>query len=196
MREKKNSAQQDTGRTFQRATKPNATEYEKAQEAFRKNFERLKAERLARETENPGDKERNWSDNKRGSNPLPLQADHDRVETTEARTQDQDWAVRDVGGGCSKYAGWKWARATGQETTRQKSDLTHIPGVLMLDPDAIVDEWRLRLRPPRLIDELLHAHFCDVGLPMGQVTIERDDRVGRFNQLCLIGYKVRLLAGF
>jgi len=59
MRDKKDLAQQETGRTFQRAAKPIGTEYEKAQEAFRKNFERLKAERLARETEKPGDKERN-----------------------------------------------------------------------------------------------------------------------------------------
>ena len=36
--------------TFQRAGKRKAaTEYETAQEAFRKNYERLKAERLARE---------------------------------------------------------------------------------------------------------------------------------------------------
>jgi hypothetical protein len=49
MRDKKDSAQQDAGRTFQRAGKPIATEYENSQEAFRKNYERLKAERLARE---------------------------------------------------------------------------------------------------------------------------------------------------
>ena len=49
MKDKKDSAQQDAGRNFQRAAKPNLTEYEKVQEAFRKNFERLKAERLARE---------------------------------------------------------------------------------------------------------------------------------------------------
>jgi hypothetical protein len=42
--------QRDAGRPFQRAAKPNATEYEKAQDAFRKNYERLKAERLARES--------------------------------------------------------------------------------------------------------------------------------------------------
>jgi hypothetical protein len=59
MRDKKDLAQQDTGRTFQRAAKPIGTEYEKAQEAFRKNYERLKAERLARETAKPDDKERN-----------------------------------------------------------------------------------------------------------------------------------------
>ena len=45
----KDFAQRDTGRTFQRAGKQTATEYEKAQEAFRKNYERLRAERLARE---------------------------------------------------------------------------------------------------------------------------------------------------
>jgi len=38
------------GTTFQRVGKRNATtEYEEAQEAFWKNYERLKAERLARE---------------------------------------------------------------------------------------------------------------------------------------------------
>jgi hypothetical protein len=56
MRDKKNSAQQDAGRTFQRGPKPILTEYEKVQEAFRKNFERLKAERLARETVKSDDK--------------------------------------------------------------------------------------------------------------------------------------------
>jgi hypothetical protein len=46
----KNLAQRETGRTFQRPSKSiAATEYEQAQEAFRKNYERLKAERLARE---------------------------------------------------------------------------------------------------------------------------------------------------
>jgi len=49
MRDKKDFADRDVGRTFQRAAKPIATEYEKAQEAFRKNYERLKAERLVRE---------------------------------------------------------------------------------------------------------------------------------------------------
>jgi hypothetical protein len=40
----------EAGRTFQRASKQKAaTEYEEAQEAFWKNYERLKAERLARE---------------------------------------------------------------------------------------------------------------------------------------------------
>jgi hypothetical protein len=58
MRDKKDSAHQDAGRNFQRAAKPILTEYEKVQETFRKNFERLKAERLARETK-PGDKEQN-----------------------------------------------------------------------------------------------------------------------------------------
>jgi hypothetical protein len=58
MRDKKNSAQQDAGRTFQRGPKPVATEYEKAQDVFRKNFERLKAERLAREAVKSDDKAR------------------------------------------------------------------------------------------------------------------------------------------
>jgi hypothetical protein len=58
MRDKKDSAQQqDAGRNFQRAAKPILTEYEKVQETFRKNYERLKAERLARETAKPDDKE-------------------------------------------------------------------------------------------------------------------------------------------
>ena len=54
----KNLAQREAGRTFQRAGKPNGTEYEKVQEALRKNYERLKAERLAREAAKPDDKER------------------------------------------------------------------------------------------------------------------------------------------
>jgi hypothetical protein len=51
MRDKiiKDFAQREAGRTFQRAGKSIGTEYEKSQEAFRKNYERLKAERLARE---------------------------------------------------------------------------------------------------------------------------------------------------
>jgi hypothetical protein len=50
-------AKREAGRTFQRARKPNAaTEYEKAQETFRKNYERLKAERLAREATKSDDK--------------------------------------------------------------------------------------------------------------------------------------------
>jgi hypothetical protein len=59
MRDKKDSTQQDAGRNFQRAAKPILTEYEKVQEAFRKNFERLKAERFAREATEPDDKKRN-----------------------------------------------------------------------------------------------------------------------------------------
>jgi hypothetical protein len=59
MRDKKDHAQQDMGRTFQRAAKPITTDYEKAQEAFRKNYERLKTERLAREAATPDDKEPN-----------------------------------------------------------------------------------------------------------------------------------------
>jgi hypothetical protein len=51
MRDKinKDFAQRGGGRTFQRVGKPTGTEYEKAQEAFRKNYQRLKAERAARE---------------------------------------------------------------------------------------------------------------------------------------------------
>jgi hypothetical protein len=42
-------AQREAGKTFQLTGKKAATDYEEAQEAFRKNYERLKAERLARE---------------------------------------------------------------------------------------------------------------------------------------------------
>jgi hypothetical protein len=58
MRDKmiKDFAPREAGRTFQRASKPNGTEYEKAQEALRKNYERLKAERLAREATKSDDK--------------------------------------------------------------------------------------------------------------------------------------------
>ena len=56
MRDKKDFAERDAGRTFQRAAKPIGTEYEKAQEAFRKNYERLKTERLAREATKSDDK--------------------------------------------------------------------------------------------------------------------------------------------
>jgi hypothetical protein len=53
----KDFAKREAGRTFQRAGKPSpATEYEKAQDAFRKNYERLKAERLAREATKSDDK--------------------------------------------------------------------------------------------------------------------------------------------
>jgi len=49
-RASKDFAQREAGRTFQHAGKRKvATEYEEAQEAFRRNYERLKAERLARE---------------------------------------------------------------------------------------------------------------------------------------------------
>jgi hypothetical protein len=61
MRDKiiKDFARREAGRTFQRAGKPNAAaEYEKAQEAFWKNYERLKAERLAREAAKSDDKKR------------------------------------------------------------------------------------------------------------------------------------------
>jgi hypothetical protein len=54
MRDKKDSAQQDAGRAFQRVAKP-ATEYAKEQETLRKNYERLKAERLAREAAKSND---------------------------------------------------------------------------------------------------------------------------------------------
>jgi hypothetical protein len=53
----KGFAQREAGRTFQHAGKRKpATEYEGAQEAFRKNYERLKAERLAREAAKSDDK--------------------------------------------------------------------------------------------------------------------------------------------
>ena len=42
----------ELGKAFQPARKKTASEYEEAQEAFRKNYERLKAERLAREAAN------------------------------------------------------------------------------------------------------------------------------------------------
>ena len=58
MRDKKDSPQKDEARNFQRAAKPALTEYEKVQEAFRKNYERLKAERLAREAAKSDDKRR------------------------------------------------------------------------------------------------------------------------------------------
>jgi hypothetical protein len=47
--------QREAGRTFQRVSKQK-TEYEEAREAFWKNYERLKAERLAREAANPKEK--------------------------------------------------------------------------------------------------------------------------------------------
>jgi hypothetical protein len=59
MRDKiiKDFTQREAGRTFQRTGKSNAaTEYEKTQEAFWKNYERLKAERLAREAAKSDDK--------------------------------------------------------------------------------------------------------------------------------------------
>jgi hypothetical protein len=47
---RKDLARQELGKAFQRAGKQKAaTEYEEAQEAFWTNYERLKAERLARE---------------------------------------------------------------------------------------------------------------------------------------------------
>ena len=49
--------QREAGNAFRKsgAAKP-VTEYDKAQEAFRKNYERLKAERLAREAAKSEDK--------------------------------------------------------------------------------------------------------------------------------------------
>jgi hypothetical protein len=56
---RKDLAQREAGRTFQRAGKPKAaTEYEKAQEAFWKNYERLKAERLAKEAAKSDEEQR------------------------------------------------------------------------------------------------------------------------------------------
>jgi len=47
---RKDLARRELARAFQRAGERKvATEYETAQEVFRKNYERLKAERLARE---------------------------------------------------------------------------------------------------------------------------------------------------
>jgi hypothetical protein len=49
--------QREAGRAFQRAGKQKAvTEYERAQEAFQKNYERLRAERLAREAAKSNEK--------------------------------------------------------------------------------------------------------------------------------------------
>jgi hypothetical protein len=56
-RTSKNSVQRKAGSVFQPSGKRKAaTDYEQAQEAFWKNYERLKAERLAREAVNSGDK--------------------------------------------------------------------------------------------------------------------------------------------
>jgi hypothetical protein len=136
MRDKKDSAQQDAGRNFQRAAKSILTEYEKVQDAFRKNFERLKAERLARETK-PGDKGQNWSDNKSGSNPPSVEATNDRAETAQARTQDQGWAIRDVSRGRPQYAARSQASAKSQES---EEVLTH--------------EWVSLLQPYRFVSLL------------------------------------------
>jgi hypothetical protein len=55
----RNHAQQEAGRTFLRVGKRKAvTEYEEAHEAFLKNYERLKAERLARQAAKSDDKRR------------------------------------------------------------------------------------------------------------------------------------------
>jgi hypothetical protein len=57
MNDKIRNVQREARRTFQRADKRKAaTEYEKAQEAFQKNYERLRAERLAREAANSKEK--------------------------------------------------------------------------------------------------------------------------------------------
>ena len=54
---KKDPARRDLVTAFQRAGKRKAsTEYETEQEAFWKNYERLKAERLAREAEKSKEK--------------------------------------------------------------------------------------------------------------------------------------------
>jgi hypothetical protein len=53
----KDPAQRPAEKAFLQAHKRRAvTEYEKAQEAFQKNYERLRAERLARETTKPKEK--------------------------------------------------------------------------------------------------------------------------------------------
>ena len=53
----KDQARRDHATTFQRAGKQAAsTEYEVQQKAFWKNYERLKAERLAREAAKPKEK--------------------------------------------------------------------------------------------------------------------------------------------
>ena len=55
----KDRVQPEAARAFQRTGKRKAeTDYEKAQEAFWKNYERLKAERLAREAAKSEDKTR------------------------------------------------------------------------------------------------------------------------------------------
>jgi hypothetical protein len=56
-RTSKDPAQRAAGKTFQNKRKP-ATDYEKAQEAFWRNYERLKAERLAREAAKSEDNKR------------------------------------------------------------------------------------------------------------------------------------------
>jgi hypothetical protein len=54
---RKDSARRDLETAFQRGSKRKAaTEYETEQEAFWKNYERLKAERLAREAAQSKDK--------------------------------------------------------------------------------------------------------------------------------------------
>jgi hypothetical protein len=53
----KDPAQRPAEKAFPQAHKRRAaTEYEKAQEAFQKNYERLRAERLAREAAKPKEK--------------------------------------------------------------------------------------------------------------------------------------------
>jgi hypothetical protein len=52
------STELSTGKAFRRSsdTRKTATEYEQAQEAFQKNYERLRAERLAREAAKSNEK--------------------------------------------------------------------------------------------------------------------------------------------
>jgi hypothetical protein len=55
----KDPARREAGKSFQHIGKRKpATDYEKAQEAFWKNYERLKAERLAREAAKSEEKDR------------------------------------------------------------------------------------------------------------------------------------------
>ena len=57
MSDSKDLAQREAGRTLQRiGNRKVVTDYEKAQEAFWKNYERLKAERLAREATKSNEK--------------------------------------------------------------------------------------------------------------------------------------------
>jgi hypothetical protein len=53
---RKDLAQRQAVKAFLRAGRKAITEYEKAEEALRKNYERLRAERLAREAAKPKEK--------------------------------------------------------------------------------------------------------------------------------------------